>query len=181
MGTCRPRERPPAGPRLEDRRRRRTVDLSPDLRDEFAALKAKVATTEPDGLVFHTREGRQRYRHNVRANVLAGTIKKKNAKLAKEGRPPIESGVTNHTLRRTFASLLFEAGASPAYVMGKMGHTSSSLALEVYARMMSRDRDTGTRVDALVRGADWARTGTSDDARAIDADVAELLVAAESM
>ncbi len=27
--------------------------------------------------------------------------------------------------------------------------------------MMSRDRDTGARVDALVRGAEWAQSGTS--------------------
>ncbi|TML54098.1 MAG: site-specific integrase [Actinobacteria bacterium] len=31
--------------------------------------------------------------------------------------------VTNHTLRRTFAALLYEAGASPAYVMSQIGHT----------------------------------------------------------
>jgi len=35
-----------------------------------------------------------------------------------------------------------------------MGHTS---ALDVYARMMQRDRDTGVRMNALVRGADWAQ------------------------
>ena len=29
--------------------------------------------------------------------------------------------------------------------------------------MMSRDRDTGVRLDALVRGADWAPTGTKDE------------------
>ena len=28
--------------------------------------------------------------------------------------------------------------------------------------MMSRERDTGVRLDALVRGAEWARTGTND-------------------
>ena len=33
--------------------------------------------------------------------------------------------MTNHTLRRTFAALLYEAGASPAYVMSQMGHTSA--------------------------------------------------------
>ena len=45
--------------------------------------------------------------------------------------------------------------------MAQMGHTSSALALEVYARMMQRDRDTGARMDALVRGADWAQMGTN--------------------
>jgi hypothetical protein len=71
--------------------------------------------------------------------------------------------VTNHSLRRTFCALLYEAGASPAYVMSQMGHTSATLALEVYAKMMERKRDVGARMDELVRGADWARMGTSAD------------------
>ena len=75
--------------------------------------------------------------------------------------PPIADGVTNHTLRRTFASLLYEAGASPAFVMSQMGHTSADLALEVFARKMERKRDTGERMDALIRGADWGPIGTN--------------------
>jgi integrase len=138
---------------------RRSVDLSPDLRDELAARKAGSRNTDADDLVFFTKDGRQRDRNNVRVNVLAGAIKRANVRLAEAGKPPIV-GLTNHSLRRTFASLLYEAGASPAYVMGQMGHTSSALALEVYSRMMSRDRDTGARLDALVRGADWEPLGT---------------------
>ena len=42
-----------------------------------------------------------------------------------------------------------------------MGHESAALALEVYSKVMERKRDTGERMDALVRGADWARMGTS--------------------
>jgi hypothetical protein len=45
--------------------------------------------------------------------------------------------------------------------MAQMGHTSSALALEVYARKMERQRDTGARMDALIRGADWAQIGTN--------------------
>lgn len=71
--------------------------------------------------------------------------------------------MTNHSLRRTFASLLYEASASPAYVMAQMVHTNSSIALEVYARKMERKRDTGERMDALIRSADWAPPGTSVD------------------
>jgi integrase len=141
---------------------RRTVDLSPDLRDELAGRKAAARNTASADLVFQTREGKQRNRKNVRANVLAGAIKRANANLVEAGKSPIQSGVTNHSLRRTFASLLFEAGPSPAYVMGQMGHTSSALALEVYSKMMSRERDTGARLDALVRGAEWAQMGTND-------------------
>jgi integrase len=66
-------------------------------------------------------------------------------------------------MRRTFCALLYEAGASPAYVMSQMGHTDASLALEVYAKVMERQRGTGERMDALIRGAEWAETGRSTD------------------
>jgi hypothetical protein len=36
--------------------------------------------------------------------------------------------------------------------MSQMGHTSADLALEMYARKMQRSRDTGVRIDALLRG-----------------------------
>jgi integrase len=77
------------------------------------------------------------------------------------GLPPI-AHATNHTLRRSFASLLYEAGANPAEVMDQLGHKSAALALEVYAKKLDRNRDTGTRVDALLRGADWAPMGTTE-------------------
>jgi hypothetical protein len=38
--------------------------------------------------------------------------------------------------------------------MSQMGHTSSALALEVYAKKMTRSRDTGERMDALMRPAE---------------------------
>jgi hypothetical protein len=59
--------------------------------------------------------------------------------------------------------------------MNQMGHTSASMALEVYSRMMNRDRDTGTRLDALVKGVDWAQMGTNDG---MDEALAELSVEA---
>lgn len=52
-------------------------------------------------------------------------------------------------------SLLYEAGASPAYVMAQAGHESAAMALEVYTKVMQRKRDTGERMDTLIRGADW--------------------------
>ena len=102
--------------------------------------------------------------------MLAGAVERANKKLAEDGQAPIV-GLPNHSLRRTFASLLYEAGASPSYVMNQMGHTSASMALEVYSRMMSRDRDTGARLDALVKGVDRAPMGTNDG---IDEAFAEL-------
>jgi hypothetical protein len=52
--------------------------------------------------------------------------------------------------------------------MSKMGHTSAALALEVYAKKMARSRDTGERMDALLRAADWAQKG-ANGAEAVEA------------
>ena len=107
----------------------------------------------PDALVFPTSTGRQRDRHIVRSRILLPAVARANAARAKAGLPPVTDGFTNHTCRRTFASLLYEAGASPAYVMAQMGHESSALALEVYAKVMKHKRDTGERMDDLIRSA----------------------------
>jgi integrase len=87
----------------------------------------------------------------ITTRILRPAIKAANATREEAGQPPLPDGITNHSLRRTFASLLYEAGANPAYVMSQMGHTSSSLALEIYAKKMEVARDTGQRMDALVR------------------------------
>jgi hypothetical protein len=39
--------------------------------------------------------------------------------------------------------------------MSQMGHSSTALSLEVYARVVAADPGTGKRVDALVRGPQW--------------------------
>jgi integrase len=135
--------------------------VSPWLLEELKMHRADADYSEPDDVVFATRNGTKRERSNITRQILRPAIKAANAVRAKAGLPAIASGITNHTLRRTFASLLYEAGASPAYVMAQMGHTSSALALEVYAKKMERTRDTGERMDALVRGADWAHPGTN--------------------
>jgi integrase len=95
---------------------RRAVDLSPWLTDELGTHKAKSTHVEPNDLVFGTRNRTKRNRSNITRQILAPAIERANAKLAEAELSPIE-GVTNHSLRRTFMSLLYEAGASPAYVM----------------------------------------------------------------
>ena len=49
---------------------RRSVNVSPDLLDELKAHKARSRWQEPEDLVFPTRTGTKRDRHNVRARVL---------------------------------------------------------------------------------------------------------------
>ena len=142
---------------------RRRIDLSPDLRDELLAHKAAVTSTEPDRFVFAPRNGTARQRSNISLQILAKAIAAANERRVKAGLLPIKSAVTNHSLRRTYASLLYEGGASPAYVMSQMGHESSALALEVYAKTMERKREIGARMDEFVRGPDWAEMGTNTD------------------
>jgi len=52
-----------------------------------------------------------------------------------------------HSLRRTFASLLYLHGANPVYVMHRSGHTDPRLALRIYTRVMGR-----SGAEALARG-----------------------------
>jgi len=61
-------------------------------------------------LAFPTRRG-ARDRHNLRARALATAVSRANAARTEADLPPIV-GATNHTLRRTFASLMYEVGAS---------------------------------------------------------------------
>jgi integrase len=140
----------------------RVIDLSPMLREELTLHRVNSQHLEPTALVFCTRRRTPLNRNNIRTRVVGKAVERASAALVKAGLPAIPDGITNHSLRRTFASLLYEAGASPAYVMSQMGHTSSALALEVYAKKMARSRDTGARMDALIRGADWAVTGTNE-------------------
>ena len=56
-------------------------------------------------------------------------VERANEELVAAGRPRSRTESRNDSLRRTFASLLYEAGASPAYVMAQMGHKSAGLAL----------------------------------------------------
>jgi integrase len=140
----------------------REVDVSPMLREILVLHKAAGVRVGNDDLVFATRNGGQHNRNNVRCKMVHKAVERANAKLAEAGMPPIADGITNHSLRRTFASLLYEAGASPAYVMSQMGHTSAGLALEVYAKKMARSRDTGQRMDALLQSPIWAEKGATE-------------------
>lgn len=64
--------------------------------------------------------------------------------------------LTPHSLRRTFASLLFAIGEAPLYVVAQMGHTTPNLTLSIYARQMDRRHGEPERLKALVEGGDCA-------------------------
>jgi integrase len=132
----------------------REVRLVPLLLDELKAWRAARPSARPDDLVFPTRTGTRRDRNNVRSRILLPALARANRARSEAGMPPIQH-VTNHTLRRTFASLLYADGATPPEVMAQLGHKSAHLALEVYAKWIAEEEvrpDAGTRMEALVRG-----------------------------
>jgi integrase len=116
----------------------RDINLLPILRDELRAYKARHAD-EHDSLLFVTGTGQALDPTNVRRRILAPATE---SKLRKKDLPPLPDGLTPHSLRRTFASLLFALGEPPPYVTSQMGHATPSLTLSIYAKEMHR-RDGG--------------------------------------
>lgn len=81
-----------------------------------------------------------------------------DARLAEAGSAPLPAGLTPHSLRRTFASVLYALGVSQPEVMAKMGHTDPKLAPSIYAQAMRRDEGEGDRLRALIEaliGHQW--------------------------
>ena len=64
-------------------------------------------------------------------------------------------------LRRTYASLLAEAGADSGYTMSQIGHKSAKLTLEVYTDVGNRRHGANERLGRLLRTPEWAQIGTN--------------------
>ena len=89
---------------------------------------------------------------NIRNRVLANAVQRANERLAERREPPLPEGLTPHSLRRTFASVLYAIGEAAPVVMQEMGHTHPALALRIYASAMRREEDENERLRALVDG-----------------------------
>jgi integrase len=140
----------------------REIELLPALRDELAALRAERDRDTAE-LVFATTSGRPQNPSNVRNRALALSVERANELLAARGAPPLPRRLTPHSLRRTYASLMFAIGRPAPDVMEQLGHTDARLTLRVYARAMRQSALERDRLKALVEGAEWAPMGTSAD------------------
>jgi integrase len=58
-------------------------------------------------------------------------------------------GITPHSLRHTFTSLLFSIGEDPVSVVRQLGHTDPAFTLRAYAHSMGRDVGERERLRAL--------------------------------
>jgi hypothetical protein len=102
--------------------------------------------------VFGTASGGRQSESNIRRRVLAKALERANESLAaaREGSLP---HLTPHSCRRTYASIRYALGASPADVMAELGHTNPSLALTVYAQAMRISDEEKNHLRVLVEGA----------------------------
>jgi integrase len=133
---------------------RRQVDMTLDVVDELNAWRAKQGTVDLDGFVFATVSGKPRDKDNVRT-VLGRVVKRANEHRAARGIAALPA-VVPHTLRRTYISLMLEAGAPLHYVMDQVGHEDSKTTLEIYAQVQKRlSRPQVKRAfEALLAGTD---------------------------
>jgi integrase len=131
---------------------RRRVKLRGAPRDELLAVRARTRHAGPDDFVFATSTGGKPGRDNVRNRVLTPAVKLASECLVAAGYPPLPDPVTPHSLRRTFASVLYALGEDPGVVMDEMGHTDPALALRVYRQTMRRGEDEKARLRCLVEG-----------------------------
>jgi integrase len=134
----------------------REIDLWPELRDVLTAYKAGIRYSKPSDYVFATMTGKADTRSNV-AKRLKRVVQRANEALAEQDLAPIPTELSPHSLRRTFASLLYLRGENPVYVMHQMGHADPKLALRIYTKVMGeqRRRGPGARLIGVLGGARW--------------------------
>ena len=138
----------------------RRVKLRGALRDELLALRARWPSATADGFVFPTATGGRQSADNFRSRTLKAAVKRADENLAEQDLPPLPDRLTPHSLRRTFASVLYALGEDPGVVMDEMGHTDPALALRVYRQTMRRGDDEKAQLRALVEGGEMAVIGS---------------------
>jgi integrase len=138
---------------------KREVDLTLDVIEELNAWRAERGSVDLDGFVFATASGKPRDKDNVRT-VLARVVERANEGRAARGRGSLPP-VVPHTLRRTYISLMLEAGAPLHYVMDQVGHEDSKTTLEIYALVQKRlsRPEVKRRFEELLAGSDFGDPG----------------------
>jgi len=130
----------------------RRVKIRGALATELWAARVRHADAPLDGYAFPTSRGGQHSEDNFRSRVLKAAVERANENLAKQKLASLPEGLTPHSLRRTFASVLYALGEDPGVIMDEMGHTDPGLALRIYRQSMRRGENEKTALRALVDG-----------------------------
>jgi integrase len=141
---------------------RRRVKIRGALRDELLSVRTQREVSQ-DGFVFATAAGGRPSRDNLRNRVLAPAVRRASGQLVDQDRPPLPDRITPHSLRRTFASVLYAIGEDPGIVMDEMGHTDPALALRVYRQSMRRGDDEKRLLRALIDGEELPVDGAATE------------------
>jgi integrase len=133
----------------------RQVHMTPWLHDELLAYRATRPDAERTEPAFPTRNGARRDLRNINRRVIGPAVRAANALRAERREPLLPGSITAHTFRRTFITLMLEAGAPVPYVQGQVGHEDPSTTLEIYAQVLKRRdrRRHGEAFDALMADA----------------------------
>jgi integrase len=129
--------------------------MTPWLHDELLAYRATRADAELSEPAFPTRSGARRDRRNINRRVIAPAVRAANALRTERREPPLPGSITAHTFRRTFITLMLEAGAPVPYVQAQVGHEDPTTTLQLYAQVIKRRdrRRHGEAFDALMADA----------------------------
>jgi integrase len=130
---------------------RRPIPIPCQALEALQAYRAKASYSAPDDWVFASDMsfGKQPF--------WPGTLWQRNVTPA-----IIRAGISKpkvgwHTLRRTYASLLFSTGANLRVSMELMRHSTAEMTLATYAQAVGNEkRDAGGRVALLVMGEQLA-------------------------
>jgi len=129
--------------------------MTPWLHDELLAYRATRADAQLHEPAFPTRTGARRDGHNINRRVIAPAARAADALRADRRETPLPGSITAHTFRRTFITLMLEAGAPVPYVQAQVGHEDPTTTLEIYAQVLKRRdrRRHGEAFDALMADA----------------------------
>jgi integrase len=141
--------------RSKTRRGVREIDMIPWLREELLSFRAAIETPDLAAPVFASHRGSPRTKDSLNRNVIRPVVKAGNAAREERGLPPLPVAVTAHTFRRTFVTLMLEAGAPLTYVQDQVGHEDTKTTQEIYARVLRRQQraHVGAAFDELMCGA----------------------------
>jgi integrase len=141
--------------RSKTKRGVREIDMIPWLREELLTYRAAVGTPDLDAPAFPTREGFHRTKDNLNRNVIRPVVRAANDARRERSMPPLPVAVTAHTFRRTYVTLMLEAGAPLTYVQDQVGHEDTKTTQEIYARVLRRQQraHVGAAFNELMYGA----------------------------
>jgi integrase len=139
----------------------REVDIEPVLLRELRAHKMRAKWSAPSDFVFPGKRRNVPRDRRAVSRLLRRAVERANIKLAEDGWDAISEDVTFHSLRRTYATLMAEAGENPAYTMRQIGHSKATFTWEVYTDVRSR-RDRGSSpIGSALQASEVAHNGAN--------------------